>query len=109
MPRRSRYFHHVSYLQRLPNVNSLTQFSSEALVHAKGNRSAPFVLKELQEIKEFVEFEARNKDVSYLELIKPNMIYRLHVGVFTQIWSQLTGMNFERLDIWLIRLTGTNA
>ncbi|KIW15728.1 hypothetical protein PV08_05778 [Exophiala spinifera] len=64
-----------------------------ALVHAKGNRDAPFVLKELQEIRDFVSFEAQNKDVSYLELIKPNMIYRLHVGVFTQIWSQLTGMN----------------
>ena len=39
------------------------------------------------------EFERRNADASFLELVKPNMIYRTHVGVFTQIWSQLTGMN----------------
>ena len=39
------------------------------------------------------EFERQNADVSYLELFKPSMINRTHVGVFTQIWSQLTGMN----------------
>lgn len=39
------------------------------------------------------QFEAQNKDVSYLELFKPKMINRTHIGVFTQIWSQLTGMN----------------
>ena len=64
-----------------------------ALVHAKGNREAPFVMQELQEIKDMCEFERRNADVSYLELFKPHMINRTHIGVFTQIWSQLTGMN----------------
>lgn len=39
------------------------------------------------------EFERRNADVTYLELFKPRMLYRTHIGVFTQIWSQLTGMN----------------
>jgi len=63
-----------------------------ALVHAKGDRSAPFVMRELQEIKDMCEFERRNADVSYLELFKPKMINRTHIGVFTQIWSQLTGM-----------------
>jgi hypothetical protein len=67
-----------------------------ALVHAKGDRSAPFVLLELQMIREMCEFERRNADVTYLELFKPHMIYRTHVGVFTQIWSQLTGMNVSR-------------
>lgn len=64
-----------------------------ALVHAKRDRTAPFVLRELQEIKDMCEFERRNSDVSYLELFKPHMINRTHIGVFTQIWSQLTGMN----------------
>lgn len=64
-----------------------------ALVHAKGDRSSPWVQRELQEIKDMCEFENRNADVSYLELFKPNMINRTHIGVFTQIWSQLTGMN----------------
>ena len=39
------------------------------------------------------EFEKENADVTYLELFKPKMINRTHIGVFTQIWSQLTGMN----------------
>ena len=64
-----------------------------ALVHAKGDRNAPFVHLELQGIRDMVEFERRNADVSYLELFKPKMINRTHIGVFTQIWSQLTGMN----------------
>ncbi|KAK3720183.1 high affinity glucose transporter [Vermiconidia calcicola] len=63
------------------------------LVHGKGDPDSPFVLYELNDIREMCQFEARNKDVSYLELLKPNMINRTHIGIFTQIWSQLTGMN----------------
>jgi hypothetical protein len=37
-----------------------------ALVHAKGNREAPFVLRELQEIKDMCEFERRNVSLSAL-------------------------------------------
>ncbi len=64
-----------------------------ALVHGKGDPNTPFVTREYQEIKEMVEFERQNADVTYLELLKPSMINRTHIGVFTQIWSQLTGMN----------------
>ena len=63
------------------------------LVHGKGDANSPFVAREFQEIKEMVEFERQNSDVTYLELFKPHMINRTHIGVFTQIWSQLTGMN----------------
>ncbi|EEQ89910.2 sugar transporter [Blastomyces dermatitidis ER-3] len=63
------------------------------LVHGRGDPNSPFVQREYEEIKEMCEFERRNADVTYLELLKPNMINRTHVGVFTQIWSQLTGMN----------------
>ncbi|KAL4882585.1 general substrate transporter [Aspergillus karnatakaensis] len=63
------------------------------LVHGKGDPTAPFVVREYEEIKSMCEFERQNADVSYLELLKPNMINRTHVGIFTQIWSQLTGMN----------------
>ena len=63
------------------------------LVHGHGDPDSPFVVREYQEIKAMVEFEKENADVSYLELFKPNMINRTHIGVFTQIWSQLTGMN----------------
>jgi hypothetical protein len=63
------------------------------LVHGKGDPNAPFVNRELREIKEMCEFERNDTDVSYLELFKPKMINRTHIGVFTRVWSQLTGMN----------------
>jgi hypothetical protein len=43
----------------------------------------------MEEIREVVEFERANSDVTYWELLRPNMINRTHIGVFTQIWSQL--------------------
>lgn len=47
----------------------------------------------MADIREMVEFEARNSDVTYWELFSPKMINRTHIGIFCQIWSQLTGMN----------------
>ena len=63
------------------------------LVHGKGDPNSPFVTQEFADIKNMCEFERKNADASFLELFKPNMINRTHIGVFTQIWSQLTGMN----------------
>jgi len=63
------------------------------LVHGKGDPNHPFVKQEFEDIKEMCEFERRNADVTYLELLKPHMINRTHIGIFTQVWSQLTGMN----------------
>jgi MFS family permease len=63
------------------------------LVHGKGDPNNAFVQHEFSEIKEMCEFERHNADVTYFELFKPKMINRTHIGVFTQIWSQLTGMN----------------
>lgn len=63
------------------------------LVHGKGDPNSPFVKLEMDEIKQMIEFERQNADVSITELFKPRMVNRLHIGVFTQIWSQLTGMN----------------
>ena len=63
------------------------------LVHGKGDPNSPFVSLEMAEIKQMIEFERQNADVSVKELFKPNMLNRLHIGIFTQIWSQLTGMN----------------
>ena len=64
-----------------------------ARVHAKGDLDHPFVLLELHDIKEMCEFERRHKNVTYLDLLKPNMLNRTMIGLFMQIWSQLTGMN----------------
>jgi hypothetical protein len=63
------------------------------LVHGHGDPDAPFVQVELGEIKSMIEFERHNADVTFRELIKPKMLNRLHIGIFTQVWSQLTGMN----------------
>ena len=72
------------------------------LVHGKGDPESPFVQRELQEIKNMCEFEKNNSDVTYLELFKPHMLNRTHIGLFTQIWSQLTGMNV--MSTYLIHL-----
>jgi len=64
-----------------------------ALVHAHGDTNSTFVIKEMAEIREVVEFERANSDVTYWELFRPAMLNRTHIGMFTQIWSQLTGMN----------------
>lgn len=63
------------------------------LVHGKGDPDSTFVSLELAEIKQMIEFERQNADVSMKELFKPNMLNRLHIGIFTQVWSQLCGMN----------------
>ncbi|KAI5457850.1 general substrate transporter [Mariannaea sp. PMI_226] len=63
------------------------------LVHGKGDPNHPFVALELQDIKDMRAFEASISDVTYLDLFKPRMINRTMIGLFTQIWSQLTGMN----------------
>ncbi|KAM0257957.1 hypothetical protein ACHAQJ_004116 [Trichoderma viride] len=63
------------------------------LVHGKGDPNHPFVAYELQDIKDMCEFERQHADVTYLDLFKPTMINRTMIALFTQIWSQLTGMN----------------
>jgi hypothetical protein len=62
------------------------------LVHGKGDRNSPWVAREYEEIKAYCEFERDNADVTYWELLYARNINRTHIGVFTQIWSQLTGM-----------------
>lgn len=63
------------------------------LIHADTKAGSDLSSLELQEIRSAVNFERQNADVSYFELLKPNMINRTSIGVFMQIWSQLTGMN----------------
>lgn len=63
------------------------------LVHGHGDPHHPFVALELQDIKDMRAFEASIADVTYLDLFKPRMLNRTVIGLFDQIWSQLTGMN----------------
>ena len=62
-----------------------------ALIHAKGDENNEFVRREMKEIRDEVEFYRQNSDVTWLELFKPNMLNRVHIAAFTQIWAQLTG------------------
>lgn len=64
-----------------------------AKVHGKGDPNHPFVTLEMQDIREMCEFERRYKSVTYFDLFKPKMINRTMIGLWMQIWSQLTGMN----------------
>lgn len=65
------------------------------LVHGKGDPNHPFVAYELQDIKDMCEFERRHANVTYFDLFTPQMLNRTMIGVFTQIWSQLCGMNVQ--------------
>lgn len=64
-----------------------------ALVHAHGDLQNTFVQVELRQLRETRDSERTHSDSSYLELFRPNMIWRTHIGISVQIWSQLTGIN----------------
>jgi len=61
-----------------------------ALVHGNGDKNNPLVIAEFKEIQTSL---AEEKGSSWLDLFRGNMLNRTHIAVFTQIWSQLTGMN----------------
>lgn len=64
-----------------------------ARMHGGGDRLDPYVIQEMADIRAMIDFERNNADATFIELFKSNMIMRTHIGLFTQIWSQLTGMN----------------
>ncbi|EFW99610.1 major facilitator superfamily transporter glucose [Grosmannia clavigera kw1407] len=77
------------------------------LVHGKGDPDSVFARAELAEIRAVVEFEARNRDATYWELFRSNMLHRTLIGLFCQIWSQLTGMNVMMYYIsYIFAMTG---
>jgi sugar porter (SP) family MFS transporter len=84
-----------------------------ALLHGHGDPQNPFVQREMQDIRDEIEFFAQNSDVQWTELFAPKMLNRLHIGIFTQIWSQLTGMNVMMYYITYLfamaGLTGNNT
>lgn len=63
------------------------------MVHVRGEPNHPFVAIELQGIRDMCEMERQFKNVTYLDLFKPQTVNRTFIGLFTQIWSQLNGMN----------------
>ncbi|KAK4546357.1 hypothetical protein LTR36_002034 [Oleoguttula mirabilis] len=82
------------------------------LTHGHGDPNSPWVAREFQEIKEWLDIERQSKAISYFTLFTPRYINRTHIGLFTQIWSQLTGMNVMMYYITYVftmaGLTGNN-
>lgn len=61
-----------------------------ALIHGKGDKSNALVLAEFKEIEVSLANETGG---SFRDLFRGNQLNRLHIAVFTQVWSQLCGMN----------------
>lgn len=65
-----------------------------ANVNAKGDANAPEVLVEVEEIKEVIRIEREAADsLRLVDLFKKDSLNRTMVGLWAQIWQQLTGMN----------------
>jgi hypothetical protein len=58
-----------------------------ALTHGHGDPDSPFVVREFEEIKQWIQIESEANNASYLELFRPRMLNRTIADVFTQIWS----------------------
>ncbi|KAJ9475621.1 putative Sugar transporter STL1 (putative) [Pseudozyma hubeiensis] len=63
-----------------------------AQVHANGDQNAPEVQAEYKEICQNIE-ESTGQGSGYIDLFRNGKAWRTHIAMFTQIWSQLTGMN----------------
>ncbi|KAK3721460.1 high affinity glucose transporter [Vermiconidia calcicola] len=63
------------------------------LTHGHGDEYSPWVGRELEEIKDWVDTERQSWTAGYMQLFSPRYLNRTHIGLFTQIWSQLTGVN----------------
>ncbi|KAJ5684533.1 uncharacterized protein N7477_000878 [Penicillium maclennaniae] len=64
-----------------------------ARLHAQGNRHAPIVVTQTQEISDKIGQERQYQSLSWLELFNSRNIGRVHCAVFTHIWAQMTGTN----------------
>lgn len=62
-------------------------------VQGAGDQSHPQVLIEVEEIKEAVRIDCESRGVKLIDLFRKDSINRTMVGLWGQIWQQLTGMN----------------
>ena len=65
------------------------------LTHGKGDPDCPWVAREFQEIKEWIEAERGGGASVFPQLLRLCYINRTHIEVFVQIWTQLTGINAQ--------------
>lgn len=78
---------------------------SEALeiladLHGGGDQQNELVVLEFEEIKHQVYFEKTEGAKSFTDLLKPGVLRRVGLGCSLQMWSQLTGMNVRRSDLY---------
>ncbi|KAN0061336.1 high affinity glucose transporter [Thecaphora frezii] len=74
-------------------------------IHGNGDIHAPKVQAEFRKIQQALEEE--NQGTSYLDLFRNGNAWRTHIAMFTQIWSQLTGMNVAMYYIgYLFQMAG---
>lgn len=62
-------------------------------LHGGGNINSEVVQLEIAEIEDQVKFERMQGAKSYWDLLHPGVIRRVALGVFLQMWSQLSGIN----------------
>ncbi|CAG8496769.1 9192_t:CDS:10 [Acaulospora morrowiae] len=75
------------------NDEALTVLSK---LRANGDKNDPAVISEYNEIKDNIRFERENASKGYAELLKrgpENIRRRIFLGIFIQIFQQLTGIN----------------
>ncbi|KAJ5365264.1 Major facilitator superfamily domain general substrate transporter [Penicillium concentricum] len=84
-----------------------------ARLHGKGNTLDPLVVAQATEIREKLELERQYQSTAWSELFNSRNIVRVHCGIFTHIWSQLSGTNAMMYYIVYIfqmaGLSGNNA
>ncbi|KAI8341235.1 general substrate transporter [Chlamydoabsidia padenii] len=59
-------------------------------IHGDGDPNHP---REVEEIQAVIRFDREQAAHRYADLFKPGIAYRVFLGIFIQIWQQLTGMN----------------
>ena len=58
-----------------------------------GNENDPQIQEELEEIRQAARVELESRNSKWTELLKPNHLRRLFIGVWLQIFQQWTGTN----------------
>ncbi|KAJ5676183.1 hypothetical protein N7462_009080 [Penicillium macrosclerotiorum] len=84
-----------------------------ARLHAGGDALDPTVIAQAQEIREKIEMERQYQSTSWGEIFNSRNIIRVHCGIFTHVWAQMTGTNAMMYYIVYIfqmaGLTGNNT
>ncbi|KAI9322240.1 general substrate transporter [Dichotomocladium elegans] len=64
-----------------------------AMLHGNGDRSAPLVVSEYNEIREQIDQDRRIANIDYTEIFSQRNRRRLALGVLIQVFQQFTGIN----------------